>query len=243
MCIGRGPRFFFWPLLDAHPRLPRPPRPAQWTRPATKQHASGKGAVRCAVYTRKSSEEGLEQDIQFACRRRREACEAFITRPAPRRLGMACPKIMMNGRVFLRSEGWIRARSGNGLLAGHRGRGGSILWSSTRSTRLLTRPRSTDFAKIRRRSSMAAGARSFVSGHANSFQHDEPSMGRLTLEHSVVPLRSFEPLRSSGERIRDQDLPPSEKERGCGWAGCRCSGIGCGNRKARHRPTARAENQ
>src|ERR1700745_3768065 len=35
------------------------------------------GTVRCAIYTRKSSEEGLEQEFN-ALQAQREACEAFI---------------------------------------------------------------------------------------------------------------------------------------------------------------------
>ena len=35
------------------------------------------GTVRCAVYTRKSSEEGLEQEFN-SLQAQREACEAFI---------------------------------------------------------------------------------------------------------------------------------------------------------------------
>src|SRR3984893_15435198 len=47
------------------------------TRPATNS-TRRKGAVRCAVYTRKSSEEGLEQEFN-SLQAQREACEAFIT--------------------------------------------------------------------------------------------------------------------------------------------------------------------
>ena len=36
------------------------------------------GTVRCAIYTRKSSEEGLEQEFN-SLQAQREACEAFIT--------------------------------------------------------------------------------------------------------------------------------------------------------------------
>jgi hypothetical protein len=36
------------------------------------------GSVRCAIYTRKSSEEGLEQEFN-SLQAQREACEAFIT--------------------------------------------------------------------------------------------------------------------------------------------------------------------
>ncbi len=39
--------------------------------------ANRKAATRCAIYTRKSSEEGLEQDFN-SLDAQREACEAFI---------------------------------------------------------------------------------------------------------------------------------------------------------------------
>ena len=48
--------------------------------------------VRCAVYTRKSSEEGLEQEFN-SLQAQREACEAFITSPAPRRLGVPAHRV------------------------------------------------------------------------------------------------------------------------------------------------------
>ena len=47
------------------------------TRPATNS-TRRKGTVRCAVYPRKSSEEGLEQEFN-SLQAQREACEAFIT--------------------------------------------------------------------------------------------------------------------------------------------------------------------
>ena len=40
--------------------------------------AAGKRKFRCATYTRKSSEEGLEQDFN-SLQTQREACEAYIT--------------------------------------------------------------------------------------------------------------------------------------------------------------------
>jgi site-specific DNA recombinase len=43
--------------------------------------------VRCAIYTRKSSEEGLDQEFN-SLQAQREACEAFIKQPSARRLGM-----------------------------------------------------------------------------------------------------------------------------------------------------------
>ena len=44
--------------------------------------------VRCAVYTRKSSEEGLEQEFNLL-QAQREACEAFIN--SQRHEGWVCP--------------------------------------------------------------------------------------------------------------------------------------------------------
>jgi site-specific DNA recombinase len=44
------------------------------------------GTVRCAIYTRKSSEEGLEQEFN-SLQAQREACEAFIDSQR-RRLGL-----------------------------------------------------------------------------------------------------------------------------------------------------------
>src|ERR1700732_966823 len=45
------------------------------------------GTVRCAIYTRKSSEEGLEQEFN-SLQAQREACEAFID--SQRREGWIC---------------------------------------------------------------------------------------------------------------------------------------------------------
>ena len=84
--------------------------------------------VRCAIYTRKSSEEGLEQEFN-SLRAQREACEAFI--------------------ASQRHEGWVCLRTGyddGGFSGATMGRptlqrlladitpGASILWSSIRST-------------------------------------------------------------------------------------------------------------
>src|SRR5437868_14043781 len=46
-----------------------------------------KGTVRCAIYTRKSSEEGLEQEFN-SLQAQREACEAFIE--SQRQEGWVC---------------------------------------------------------------------------------------------------------------------------------------------------------
>jgi len=60
------------------------------TRP-TRSGARQKAKVRCAIYTRKSSEEGLEQEFNSLLAQR-EACEAFITSQ--------------------RHEGWVCLRAG-----------------------------------------------------------------------------------------------------------------------------------
>ncbi len=44
-----------------------------------RNRANGQTATRCAIYTRKSSEEGLEQDFN-SLDAQRESCEAFILR-------------------------------------------------------------------------------------------------------------------------------------------------------------------
>ena len=75
--------------------------------------------LRCAVYTRKSSEEGLEQEFN-SLDAQREACEAYI--------------------ASQRSEGWvlIRDQYDDGGISGGScptsTTGSSTLWWSTRST-------------------------------------------------------------------------------------------------------------
>src|SRR5260370_4721597 len=54
-------------------------KPGTTTRPS--------GTVRCAIYTRKSSEEGLEQEFN-SLQAQREACEAFIN--SQRHEGWVC---------------------------------------------------------------------------------------------------------------------------------------------------------
>jgi hypothetical protein len=56
------------------------------TGPATNS-TGRKGTVRCAIYARKSSEEGLEQEFN-SLQAQREACEAFIASQRHEGLGM-----------------------------------------------------------------------------------------------------------------------------------------------------------
>jgi site-specific DNA recombinase len=64
------------------------------TRPTTNRTRQN-GTVRGAIYTRKSSEEGLEQEFN-SLQAQREACEAFIT--SQRHEGWVClPKVYDDG--------------------------------------------------------------------------------------------------------------------------------------------------
>src|ERR1700724_2042187 len=56
-------------------------------KPSTATRRSG--AVRCAIYTRKSSEEGLEQEFN-SLQAQREACEAFVN--SQRHEGWVCQR-------------------------------------------------------------------------------------------------------------------------------------------------------
>jgi site-specific DNA recombinase len=58
----------------------------------TKASTRSGHALRCAVYTRKSSEEGLEQEFN-SLHAQREACEAFIR--SQRHEGWSClPQVL-----------------------------------------------------------------------------------------------------------------------------------------------------
>jgi site-specific DNA recombinase len=86
------------------------------------------GTVRCAIYTRKSSEEGLEQEFN-SLQAQREACEAFIT--SQRHEGWVClPKGYDDGGF----SGATMDRPAFSSCSPTSPRGGSISWSSTRST-------------------------------------------------------------------------------------------------------------
>src|SRR5580704_79911 len=64
-------------------------------KPATATRRNG--TVRCAIYTRKSSEEGLEQEFN-SLQAQREACEAFID--SQRQEGWLCLRAAYNDGGF-----------------------------------------------------------------------------------------------------------------------------------------------
>jgi len=146
--------------------------------------------VRCAIYTRKSTEEGLEQEFN-SLHAQREACEAFI--------------------ASQRHEGWElvdRAYDDGGISGGHLNRPALqrlmqdvdgkqvdqiVVYKIDRLTRSLA-----DFARLVDR--LDAAEASFVSV-TQSF-NTGTSMGRLTL-NVLLSFAQFE-REVTAERIRDK---------------------------------------
>ena len=148
------------------------------------------GPLRCAIYTRKSTEEGLEQSFN-SLDAQREACEAYITSQ--------------------RHEGWVltpELYDDGGFSGGNMDRPGLrqllaevkkgkihviVVYKVDRLTRSLA-----DFAKIVE--ILDAAKASFVSV-TQSF-NTTSSMGRLTL-NVLLSFAQFE-REVTGERIRDK---------------------------------------
>ena len=146
--------------------------------------------IRCAIYTRKSAEEGLEQDFN-SLDAQREACAAYV--------------------ASQKAEGWVLLRTvyeDGGISGGTLERPGLqrlladidaglveqiVVYKVDRLTRSLS-----DFAKLVERLE-AAGA-VFVSV-TQSF-NTATSMGRLTL-HMLLSFAQFE-REVTAERIRDK---------------------------------------
>ncbi len=146
--------------------------------------------IRSATYTRKSSEEGMEQDLN-SLDAQHEACAAFITSQ--------------------RAEGWVLVQNrydDGGISGGTLGRPGLqrllegigaglvdqiVVYKIDRLTRSLS-----DFAKIVDR--LDAGGASFVSV-TQSF-NTATSMGRLTL-NMLLSFAQFE-REVTAERIHDK---------------------------------------
>ena len=146
--------------------------------------------IRCAIYTRKSSEEGLEQDFN-SLDAQREACEAYI--------------------ASQKHEGWEVLRdhyNDGGISGGHLDRPALhrlmqavdekrvdqiVVYKIDRLTRSLA-----DFAKLVDR--LDAAETSFVSV-TQSF-NTATSMGRLTL-NMLLSFAQFE-REVTSERIRDK---------------------------------------
>ncbi len=153
--------------------------------------------LRCAVYTRKSTEDGLEQEFN-SLHAQREACEAYI--------------------LSQRHEGWslvARAFDDGGFSGGNMQRPGLltlledveagfvdviVVYKVDRLTRSLA-----DFAKIVER--LDARDASFVS--VTQAFNTTTSMGRLTL-NVLLSFAQFE-REVTGERIRDKIAASKKK--------------------------------
>ena len=153
--------------------------------------------LRCAVYTRKSSEEGLEQEFN-SLHAQREACEAYIR--SQRHEGWSClPQGYDDGG---RSGGNLERPALQQLLAEIReGKVDVVVvYKIDRLTRSLA-----DFAKIVE--IFDAKGVSFVS--VTQQFNTTTSMGRLTL-NVLLSFAQFE-REVTGERIRDKIAASKKK--------------------------------
>jgi DNA invertase Pin-like site-specific DNA recombinase len=147
-------------------------------------------ALRCAIYTRKSSDEGLEQDFN-SLHAQREACEAYILSQAGE--GWKCLKALYDDGGF---SGGSMDRPGLKQLLADIAAGKIdvvVVYKVDRLTRSLG-----DFARIVEIFDQRAV--SFVSV-TQSF-NTTTSMGRLTL-NVLLSFAQFE-REVTGERIRDK---------------------------------------
>src|SRR5499433_3830518 len=164
--------------------------------------ADRKAQIRCAIYTRKSSEEGLEQDFN-SLDAQRESCEAFIR--SQKHEGWVCLCEMYDDGGI--SGATIERPALKRLLADiDAGRiDAVVVYKVDRLTRSLG-----DFAKIvevfdRRAVSFVSVTQQF---------NTTTSMGRLTL-NMLLSFAQFE-REVTGERIRDKIA--ASKKRGM-WMG------------------------
>jgi DNA invertase Pin-like site-specific DNA recombinase len=157
---------------------------------------------RCAIYTRKSSEEGLDQDFNSLAAQR-EACEAFIC--SQQHEGWALARTRYDDGGF--SGGNMERPALQGLLAEIRARRIDIVvvYKVDRLSRSLP-----DFARLVE--IFDAEAVSFVS--VTQQFNTTSSMGRLTL-NVLLSFAQFE-REVTGERIRDKIA--SSKNKGM-WMG------------------------
>jgi DNA invertase Pin-like site-specific DNA recombinase len=164
-------------------------------KPATATRRNG--TVRCAIYTRKSSEEGLEQEFN-SLQAQREACEAFIE--SQRQEGWVCLRASYDDGGF--SGATIDRPALQQLLADlTAGRVDTIVvYKIDRLTRSLA-----DFAKIVE--ILDTRGASFVS--VTQQFNTTTSMGRLTL-NVLLSFAQFE-REVIGERIRDKIAASKKK--------------------------------
>jgi site-specific DNA recombinase len=157
----------------------------------------GRRRVRCAIYTRKSTEEGLEQDFN-SLDAQREACEAFIL--SQKQEGWVALQTQYDDGAY--SGGTLERPALQRLLDDIRGSKVEVVvvYKIDRLTRSLL-----DFAKIVE--VFDAHSVSFVS-ITRAF-NTATSMGRLTL-NVLVSFAQFE-REVTGERIRDKIAASKKK--------------------------------
>jgi DNA invertase Pin-like site-specific DNA recombinase len=166
------------------------------SRPAAKRTRRS-GAIRCAIYTRKSSEEGLEQEFN-SLQAQREACEAFIK--SQRHEGWVClPDGYDDGGL---SGATMERPALQQLLAEiQAGRVDIVVvYKVDRLTRSLA-----DFAKIVEILDVTGA---FFVSVTQQFNTTTP-MGRLTL-NVLLSFAQFE-REVTGERIRDKIAASKKK--------------------------------
>jgi site-specific DNA recombinase len=153
--------------------------------------------LRCAIYTRKSSEEGLEQDFN-SLHAQREACEAYIT--SQRHEGWTILPTAYDDGGY--SGGSMERPGLQQLLEPTESKliDGVVVYKVDRLTRSLT-----DFAKIVE--VFDAQGVSFVS--VTQQFNTTTSMGRLTL-NVLLSFAQFE-REVTGERIRDKIAASKKK--------------------------------
>src|SRR6202040_1012557 len=173
-------------------------QPMKKPRTAVRQN----GAIRCGIYTRKSSEEGLEKEFN-SLRAQREACEAFIN--SQRHEGWVCLRTAYDDGGF--SGATMDRPALHQLLADiTAGRIDTIVvYKIDRLTRSLA-----DFAKIVE--ILDARGASFVS--VTQQFNTTTSMGRLTL-NVLLSFAQFE-REVTSERIRDKLAASKQKRAGVG---------------------------
>src|SRR5215472_13924034 len=164
---------------------------------STKNTTRRNARVRCAIYTRKSSEEGLDQEFN-SLQAQREACEAFIN--SQRHEGWVCLPACYDDGGF--SGATMDRPALQRLLADTTvGRVDTVVvYKIDRLTRSLA-----DFAKIVE--TLDARGASFVS--VTQQFNTTSSMGRLTL-NVLLSFAQFE-REVIGERIRDKIAASKKK--------------------------------
>ncbi len=159
--------------------------------------SNGQSTIRCAVYTRKSSEEGLEQAFN-SLDAQREACETYVL--SQKHEGWVVLSEMYDDGGF--SGGTMERPALQRLLADIRARriDTVVVYKVDRLTRALS-----DFAKIVE--VFDTNGVSFVS--VTQAFNTTTSMGRLTL-NMLLSFAQFE-REVTGERIRDKIAASKQK--------------------------------